>query len=201
MRRPQVVNCFHFSVSLGYNTTIKKSSSFRTALWIAFIFLYLWDTTQLGKKISYSQISCELLSFFCIFGIQHNTFRASANNELVVNCFHFSVSLGYNTTSECQTKPFLRLWIAFIFLYLWDTTQHHTAFGAGAMRCELLSFFSIFGIQHNNKSFHSTILPVVNCFHFSVSLGYNTTFKLLTIISGVLWIAFLFQYLWDTTQL
>ena len=42
--------------------------------------------------------------------------------------------------------------------------------------CELLSFFSIFGIQNNRKDRRNEIISVVNCFHFSVSLGYKTTF-------------------------
>ncbi len=43
------------------------------------------------------------------------------------------------------------------------------------MRCELLSFNRIFGIQHNSIYFISIIYLVVNCFHLIVSLGYNTT--------------------------
>ena len=65
----------------------------------------------------------------------------------------------------------------------------------------MLSFFSIFGIQNNLKTVNSTRLIVVNCFHFSVSLGYKTTLLFYCNCWSLLWIAFIFQYLWDTKQL
>ena len=52
---------------------------------------------------------CELLSFFSIFGIQHNLFQIFFQPNAVVNCFHFSVSLGYNTTSAEAEAVALRL--------------------------------------------------------------------------------------------
>ena len=116
---------------------------------------------------------CELLSFFSIFGIQHNEIYDFANVSYVVNCFHFSVSLGYNTTSSESSSTNFVLWIAFIFQYLWDTTQLDECFLLLHLCCELLSFFSIFGIQHNDESELKAPLVVVNCFHFSVSSGYK----------------------------
>ena len=119
-----VVNCFHFSVSLGYKTTTAKPCANALLLWIAFIFQYLWDTKQ--QKIG----SDTLLS---------------------------------------------QLWIAFIFQYLWDTKQHSVVDIEKSISCELLSFFSIFGIQNNISGVINIFELVVNCFHFSVSLGYKTT--------------------------
>ena len=195
-----VVNCFHFSVSLGYNTTTLRSGGVGSQLWIAFIFQYLWDTTQQGGYLHLHLLRCELLSFFSIFGIQHNSVFSCSKFQPVVNCFHFSVSLGYNTTLIVAPFLALVLWIAFIFQYLWDTTQLLRRLIVGIPRCELLSFFSIFGIQHN-KTLKSELRGiVVNCFHFSVSLGYNTTMPVFLLIIPPLWIAFIFQYLWDTTQ-
>ena len=169
-----VVNCFHFSVSLGYKTTISFGKKQHQLLWIAFIFQYLWDTKQpawKGKKC-----------------------------WKVVNCFHFSVSLGYKTTIMGYTTQSVRLWIAFIFQYLWDTKQRISLLLSPQTSCELLSFFSIFGIQNNHNA--SLLLQnlVVNCFHFSVSLGYKTTDKKDFNATIGLWIAFIFQYLWDTKQ-
>ena len=140
---------FHFSVSLGYKTTFPLILKSKPSLWIAlatpnrlafplldFIFQYLWDTKQHSFSIPPKSFSCELLSFFSIFGIQNN--RKIFVNVFtgVVNCFgyaespcfpfarfHFSVSLGYKTTRKI--KRFER------------------------QSCELLSFFSIFGIQNN----------------------------------------------------
>ena len=194
------MNCFHFSVSLGYNTTQPQGWNQRILLWIAFIFQYLWDTTQPRALLNWTVAGCELLSFFSIFGIQHNRRCVPGVLRSVVNCFHFSVSLGYNTT-QCggEYKAWL-LWIAFIFQYLWDTTQHILILLLFPSCCELLSFFSIFGIQHNLNKKTLISQKVVNCFHFSVSLGYNTTEYKLTAPEIVLWIAFIFQYLWDTTQ-
>ena len=144
-------------------------------MWIAFIFQYLWDTKQLSFVEIQVEISCELLSFFSIFGIQNNVFSKSSLLYHVVNCFHFSVSLGYKTTVFRFIKFVFMLWIAFIFQYLWDTKQLYIFGKVTELSCELLSFFSIFGIQNNCQISNVMAFLVVNCFHFSVSLGYKTT--------------------------
>ena len=157
-------------------------------MWIAFIFQYLWDTKQPSPIILLSIIGCELLSFFSIFGIQNNNLDFVVTITVVVNCFHFSVSLGYKTTKRIYKTKIGVLWIAlatpnrlafplldFIFQYLWDTKQPTFLKETIDLRCELLSFFSIFGIQNNIFSITLRCGSVVNCFHFSVSLGYKTT--------------------------
>ena len=144
-------------------------------MWIAFIFQYLWDTKQPSLHPSKPLTSCELLSFFSIFGIQNNGFLFAPFQVVVVNCFHFSVSLGYKTTLTNLTSPEFLLWIAFIFQYLWDTKQRFLQNKLFPACCELLSFFSIFGIQNNESCYGKYTTSVVNCFHFSVSLGYKTT--------------------------
>ena len=169
------MNCFHFSVSLGYKTTSNWQINRPSQLWIAFIFQYLWDTKQRSWSIKSLLSSCELLSFFSIFGIQNNASKRKKSWEIVVNCFHFSVSLGYKTTKIEIVSWTLELWIAFIFQYLWDTKQHAIWLETADGSCELLSFFSIFGIQNNFFIFWIIKASVVNCFHFSVSLGYKTT--------------------------
>ena len=144
-----VVNCFHFSVSLGYKTTNISDNIGQTMLWIAFIFQYLWDTKQQYAGRECKAIRCELLSFFSIFGIQNNFHLIQYHWQKVVNCFHFSVSLGYKTTVSNDLMSAFLLWIAFIFQYLWDTKQPNLIPTASSSCCELLSFFSIFGIQNN----------------------------------------------------
>ena len=168
------MNCFHFSVSLGYKTTVDCNFCTFYTLWIAFIFQYLWDTKQ--------------------------RIWSRKKAKSVVNCFHFSVSLGYKTTLALELKTIDQLWIAFIFQYLWDTKQHSSTIIINLISCELLSFFSIFGIQNNLIEKEKTWLLVVNCFHFSVSLGYKTTGIEKDSFFYLLWIAFIFQYLWDTKQ-
>ena len=122
-----------------------------------------------------------MLSFFSIFGIQNNILCIIMHEWRVVNCFHFSVSLGYKTTSVAN-YPFIKsLWIAFIFQYLWDTKQPQLQTIAKVGGCELLSFFSIFGIQNNSLWKILIMSNVVNCFHFSVSLGYKTTWTTISI--------------------
>ena len=172
-----------------------------TWLWIAFIFQYLWDTKQRRQFAFWNIASCELLSFFSIFGIQNNRFSDTVFLVKVVNCFHFSVSLGYKTTTTKSLISSFALWIAFIFQYLWDTKQLFKMRNSAHFCCELLSFFSIFGIQNNKRKRQQYMKPVVNCFHFSVSLGYKTTLKFYCKLHHSLWIAFIFQYLWDTKQL
>ena len=220
------MNCFHFSVSLGYKTTIREFHPLLRLLWIAlatpnrlafplldFIFQYLWDTKQLRNLKLRESSSCELLSFFSIFGIQNNFGQNHHTIEAVVNCFgyaespcfpfarfHFSVSLGYKTTALAFFMSYLELWIAFIFQYLWDTKQLLLILMCRILCCELLSFFSIFGIQNNVGFELVKVWNVVNCFHFSVSLGYKTTTFMNIKSGGMLWIAFIFQYLWDTKQ-
>ena len=144
-----VVNCFHFSVSLGYKTTRLVYIITKSKLWIAFIFQYLWDTKQRIFKYVFYRFCCELLSFFSIFGIQNNRTIPKGSNRFVVNCFHFSVSLGYKTTKNLFSHIQSKLWIAFIFQYLWDTKQPGIMHCKLINGCELLSFFSIFGIQNN----------------------------------------------------
>ena len=161
-------------------------------MWIAFIFQYLWDTKQHSCNIIIDKRCCELLSFFSIFGIQNNSCLFLCPWLKVVNCFHFSVSLGYKTTFRLKHLSTLTLWIAFIFQYLWDTKQLTTVTFLYSNSCELLSFFSIFGIQNNYEDAEDKRFAVVNCFgyaespcfpfarfHFSVSLGYKTTGKVL----------------------
>ena len=196
-----VVNCFHFSVSLGYKTTLRIYNLTFLQLWIAFIFQYLWDTKQPNTFSLCDSLCCELLSFFSIFGIQNNITQRKSFTCQVVNCFHFSVSLGYKTTSSSKTFEWIELWIAFIFQYLWDTKQQMEKHITLNYSCELLSFFSIFGIQNNRPPILASLSCVVNCFHFSVSLGYKTTLLWFLRMDIMLWIAFIFQYLWDTKQL
>ena len=121
------------------------------ALWIAFIFQYLWDTKQQTIAPFLLSGCCELLSFFSIFGIQNNSNCSRHLFNIVVNCFHFSVSLGYKTTNKILELIKAGLWIAFIFQYLWDTKQQIKITRSENFCCELLSFFSIFGIQNNNQ--------------------------------------------------
>ena len=170
-----VVNCFHFSVSLGYTTTKTNFTLYCSWLWIAFIFQYLWDTQQLAIPMYATASCCELLSFFSIFGIHNNETKKVIIPGFVVNCFHFSVSLGYTTTCSFGYVTRSMLWIAFIFQYLWDTQQLKIRKESIPICCELLSFFSIFGIHNNIQFCWFSFLCVVNCFHFSVSLGYTTT--------------------------
>ena len=137
-----------FSI-FGIQNNVKLSDRYAKGLWIAFIFQYLWDTKQrlIIKLKSFS--GCELLSFFSIFGIQNNLTLPYQQTHTVVNCFHFSVSLGYKTTWWLLIQSLTALWIAFIFQYLWDTKQLRIRSGYRTVCCELLSFFSIFGIQNN----------------------------------------------------
>jgi len=198
---PVVVNCFHFWVSLRYDTTVAFIASIILQLWIAFIFEYLWDMTQLTYRRRLNRFSCELLSFLSIFEIWHNDSCKKPCNWKVVNCFHFWVSLRYDTTCFYNLVSTPKLWIAFIFEYLWDMTQRVVDLMFFKPGCELLSFLSIFEIWHNKLFFRELNLFVVNCFHFWVSLRYDTTCKAYWNSGVPLWIAFIFEYLWDMTQL
>ena len=152
-----------------------------------FIFQYLWDTKQQIKFLALILVSCELLSFFSIFGIQNNNASGKVKSSVVVNCFHFSVSLGYKTTFVKFLRKFLVLWIAFIFQYLWDTKQPCNQLQVILVRCELLSFFSIFGIQNNLMSLFFDYLAL----WIALATPNRLAFPLLD---------FIFQYLWDTKQ-
>ena len=144
-----VVNCFHFIVSSWYNTTKQRFITILSPLWIAFILSYLRDTTQRLRSTWRRIRSCELLSFYRIFVIQHNCMRIISTVSDVVNCFHFIVSSWYNTTTMTTKMTSHSLWIAFILSYLRDTTQLNLLRSNAMMCCELLSFYRIFVIQHN----------------------------------------------------
>ena len=164
-----------FSI-FGIHNNQNFLDEYNILLWIAFIFQYLWDTQQ-QLYLKYRFLAgCELLSFFSIFGIHNNNSEEYMKFQVVVNCFHFSVSLGYTTTNSIDGFCCGVLWIAFIFQYLWDTQQRLWFCFSLIFSCELLSFFSIFGIHNNDLVSFPPIPIVVNCFHFSVSLGYTTTY-------------------------
>ena len=139
-----------------------------------FIFQYLWDTKQQIKFLALILVSCEFNRGFKTLGVVVNCFGYAESPCFPFARFHFSVSLGYKTTFVKFLRKFLVLWIAFIFQYLWDTKQPCNQLQVILVRCELLSFFSIFGIQNNLMSLFFDYLA--------------------------LWIAFIFQYLWDTKQ-
>ena len=93
-----------------------------------------------------------------------------------------------------------RLWIAFRIQYLWYQQQPHSKSPSTITCCELLSEFSIFDTNNNNKHLPPSWINVVNCFQNSVSLIPTTTKKLFLHSKTPLWIAFRIQYLWYQQQ-
>ena len=92
-----------------------------------------------------------------------------------MNCFQNSVSLIPTTTPLNKFKPVGMLWIAFRIQYLWYQQQLWKINPIRPISCELLSEFSIFDTNNNNKHLMKSGGVVVNCFQNSVSLIPTTT--------------------------
>ena len=93
------------------------------------------------------------------------------------------------------------MWIAFKLLYLWHHRQPARAEVEVNLRCELLSNYCIFDITDNLFTLPAKRKLVVNCFQIIVSLTSQTTPKIKTLLSQMLWIAFKLLYLWHHRQL
>ena len=71
-------------------------------LWIGFKILYLCDLKQYELRRKKQQLSCELVSKFCIFVIWNSDYPKFSPCLLVVNWFQNFVSLWSETVSTCS---------------------------------------------------------------------------------------------------
>ena len=161
-----VVICFHFTIFVVLETTIKKSKvdatrcdllSFyylcRTGnnatafpprpvqLWFAFILLSLsyWKQRHPGQQHVHQR--CDLLSFYYLCRTGNNGNERDKLHKGVVICFHFTIFVVLETTPRLTLYRLPSLWFAFILLSLSYWKQLFTSAFANKRSCDLLSFY------------------------------------------------------------
>ena len=161
----RVVICFHFTIFVVLETTGASLPPPSNTLWFAFILLSLSYWKQLRFVCAVSAHSCDLLSFYylCRTGNNRTTVRPAC--APVVICFHFTIFVVLETTTETGDTSDALLWFAFILLSL--------------------SYWK----QPLSMRWPNHI--VVICFHFTIFVVLETT-SLAGCRSGiVLWFAFI----------
>ena len=135
-------------------------------MWIAFIFVSLNYQKHPTHLATERKRCCELLSFLYLWTIK-SIYRWTKRHDIgVVNCFHFCIFELSKASIAIGERNFAMLWIAFIFVSL--NYQKHLI---------------------KNRSIN---LKVVNCFHFCIFELSKASRLLLTILTRLLWIAFIF---------
>ena len=189
-RRRRVVICFHFTIFVVLETTIKEiektigscdllsfyylcrtGNNFKTwdyiavALWFAFILLSLsyWKQPT-GRRWTEAK-RCDLLSFYYLCRTGNNVGSARLMWDSVVICFHFTIFVVLETTRiGYRISPCL-LWFAFILLSLSYWKQ--------------LAYVLYFEDA------------VVICFHFTIFVVLETTSCTVSYVQFQLWFAFI----------
>ena len=173
------------------------------ALWFAFILLSLsyWKQRRIFK-IDYKP-SCDLLSFYYLCRTGNNPQMEMVVDVTVVICFHFTIFVVLETTRLCNSVSLHQLWFAFILLSLsyWKQPfavlikvspvlwfafillslsywkQHHAGRSHPILSCDLLSFYYLCRTGNNRARSFGTPPSVVICFHFTIFVVLETTFR------------------------
>ena len=170
----EVVICFHFTIFVVLETTLKIEYQWKYGLWFAFILLSLsyWKQRRNNGK----------------------------DNRYVVICFHFTIFVVLETTLQTIYLWFIKLWFAFILLSLsyWKQPRpcchvawcvvicfHFTIFvvletttirnNPKKHSCDLLSFYYLCRTGNNAQAPHRRWSIVVICFHFTIFVVLETT--------------------------
>ena len=160
-----VVICFHFTIFVVLETTGDYPMRHWFTLWFAFILLSLSYWKQHLALMKLSAWRCDLLSFYylCRTGNNYNDLRL--NRIDVVICFHFTIFVVLETTTDCQTLC--------------------------RTGCDLLSFYYLCRTGNNLvlKTLRNWI--VVICFHFTIFVVLETTNAFAVVAGSMLWFAFI----------
>ena len=162
--------CFQFWVSLTSLSFSARGWTNWRMLWFAFNFEYLWHRYHYRADRELLPRGCDLLSILSIFDIAIISTEGEAEDELVVICFQFWVSLTSLSFIELRTHIKGRLWFAFNFEYLWHRYHYVNDGVRRESSCDLLSILSIFDIAIIESKSHEVLILVVICFQFWVSL-------------------------------
>ena len=183
--------CFHFTIFVVLETTLAVPGRHLERLWFAFILLSLSYWKQLCVPDYLGEASCDLLSFYYLCRTGNNAERSGAAPEAVVICFHFTIFVVLETTATAfpPTRP--ALWFAFILLSLSYWKQQVTYKEYAYTSCDLLSFYYLCRTGNNRSAGDHFYTSVVICFHFTIFVVLETTWRLRDGRCGRLWFAFI----------
>ena len=170
-----VVICFHFTIFVVLETTSWDASRRLNALWFAFILLSLSYWKQPTPINISTPRRCDLLSFYYLCRTGNNRWTLHRPHRSVVICFHFTIFVVLETTSERQKNLIQELWFAFILLSLSYWKQPIEQYTDGGVRCDLLSFYYLCRTGNNKEHLQPTRCQVVICFHFTIFVVLETT--------------------------
>jgi len=121
--RQTVVNCLQFFIFTRFFAVLPKFWNFNCLLWIAYNFLSLQGSLQLGFKITPLLDRCELLTIFYLYKVLCSDFWPKPPFCLVVNCLQFFIFTRFFAVSVLYKVGTIRLWIAYNFLSLQGSLQ------------------------------------------------------------------------------
>ena len=174
-RKKPVVICFHFTIFVVLETTLRRVRMGPVALWFAFILLSLSYWKQPMRAFLLLGNSCDLLSFYYLCRTGNNSFRLSKQPLEVVICFHFTIFVVLETTQFKKSSPTPSLWFAFILLSLSYWKQLWIKKYETILGCDLLSFYYLCRTGNNGRSPRWRLPSVVICFHFTIFVVLETT--------------------------
>ena len=169
--RTSVVICFHFTIFVVLETTLQRKKPAKAWLWFAFILLSLSYWKQLLRCAPPASPRCDLLSFYYLCRTGNNDATEGSSVIPVVICFHFTIFVVLETTTELKVSLELMLWFAFILLSLSYWKQ--LAYLARDAQCVVICFhFTIFVVlETTNSRVHSYIYELWFAF-ILLSLSY-----------------------------
>ena len=180
---------FYYLCRTGNNARYRAARP--SMLWFAFILLSLSYWKQLLANNTFINEGCDLLSFYYLCRTGNNN-QSDYNAFIqVVICFHFTIFVVLETTATRLIKWIRRLWFAFILLSLSYWKQHNYVNGYHGGSCDLLSFYYLCRTGNNITGSNFTGVTVVICFHFTIFVVLETTFRSLSASVPWLWFAFI----------
>ena len=185
-----VVICFHFTIFVVLETTQNADKDVQHMLWFAFILLSLSYWKQPPPPASTTDFGCDLLSFYYLCRTGNNYL----DNQFQDNKLWFAfilLSLSYwKQQFECRQIEW-QVVICFhftIFVVLETTTRLSFRYDSC---CDLLSFYYLCRTGNNWKILRRTSPIVVICFHFTIFVVLETTYRQLRRSRTRLWFAFI----------
>ena len=167
--------CFHFTIFVVLETTVKCITSSVSTLWFAFILLSLsyWKQPDFEEPMIVER--CDLLSFYYLCRTGNNSNPLVRGIPRVVICFHFTIFVVLETTVPSAFSNNVKLWFAFILLSLSYWKQLIVNSLMFCVSCDLLSFYYLCRTGNNPLTANPFARVVVICFHFTIFVVLETT--------------------------
>ena len=182
--------CFHFTIFVVLETTLRNFNWFDVLLWFAFILLSLSYWKQLVR--SANRIRPVVICFhFTIFVVLETTTLLQAFPHIGCDLLSFYYLCRTGNNSWVRPTDRKTLWFAFILLSL-SYWKQQGAFATNTLAgCDLLSFYYLCRTGNNERSGDATRRAVVICFHFTIFVVLETTGQADGRARKGLWFAFI----------